>query len=193
MSQTNHFGAPVELGRHHFYVIIPADSSLAIRIVEDYGYEGDDQRGGVTVVRVILARQLWAKIRDVARRDFNDRLKAKKQGTGSWNTGTVRMDRFLGRELCVLAWAAEHATPDECRIIAQKWLALRPEERWWLYSKTSSEAGLADQMNKGWRKALYCALSDGSAIQVGPKISPKVKKQEEQENMRLFDLMKGNV
>jgi hypothetical protein len=103
------------------------------------------------------------------------------------------MDRFLGRELCVLVWAAEHATPEECRIIAQKWMALRPEERWWLYSKTASEAGLADQMNKGWHKALYCALSDSSAIRVGPKISPKVKKQEEQENMRLFDLMKGTV
>jgi hypothetical protein len=79
------------------------------------------------------------------------------------------------------------------RIIAKKWLALRPEERRWLYFKAYSEAGLAEQMNKGWRKALYCALSDGSAIRVGPKISPKVKKQEEQENMSLFELMKGTA
>jgi hypothetical protein len=31
--------------------------------------------------------------------------------------------------------------PEECLVICQKWLALRPEERWWLYSKTASEAG----------------------------------------------------
>ena len=35
---------------------------------------------------------------------------------------------------------------DQCAIICQKWLALRPEERWWLYSKTASEAGLEDQV-----------------------------------------------
>jgi hypothetical protein len=33
----------------------------------------------------------------------------------------------------------------------QKWLVLRPEERWWLYSKTASEASLADQKDRGWR------------------------------------------
>ena len=76
------------------------------------------------------------------------------------------------------AWAAEHATLEECAIICQKW-SLRPEERWWLYSKTSSEAGLAEQKDRGWRKALYCALSDGPGIKLRQKIVP-VKRRKEQ-------------
>ena len=129
MSATVDFAAPTEFGRHHFYVEIPTAPREAILIHEDYGFDGDEGRRETSECRVILARELWNKIRDDARRDFNTRLKAKKQSTGTWNTGKVKLDRFLGRELCILAWAAEHATTQECAIICQKWLALRPEER----------------------------------------------------------------
>lgn len=125
MTATVDFGAPPAFGRHHFYVDIPAMPQAAVRIAEDYGFDGDGSRE-TSECRIILARELWTKIRDEARRDFNTRLKAKKLSTGSWNTGTVKLERFLGRELCVLAWATEHAIPDECPIICQKWRALPP-------------------------------------------------------------------
>jgi hypothetical protein len=189
MVDTVDFGAPTGFGMHHFYIEIPALPREAVRIYEDYGFDGDESRRETTECRVVLARELWTKIRDDARRDFNARLKAKKQSTGSWNPGTAKLDRFLGRELCVLAWAAEHASPDECPIITQKWLALRPEERWWLYTKTAAEAGQSDQMQRGWRKALYCALSDGTNIKLGQKIIPKRKSKKaiSEENLPLFD------
>ncbi len=190
MSDTTDFGASRNFGAHHFYVDIPPEPKVAVSIYEDYGFDGDETRRETTERRVILARELWAKIRDDARRDFNDRLKAKKQSTGTWSTGKVKLDRFLGRELCVLAWAAEHATQEECAVICQKWLALRPEERWWLFSKTSSEAGLEDQKDRGWRKALYCALSDGGSIKVKTKIKPRLRKREVQECMSLFNFLK---
>ncbi len=192
MSNTIDFGASENFGTRHFYIHIPAEPKAAVTIYEDFGFDGDETKRETIEKRVVLARELWTKIRDDARKDFNGRLKAKKQKTGSWRTGKVKLDRFLGRELCVLAWAAEYATRDECAVICQKWLALRPEERWWLYSKTSSEAGLADQKDRGWRKALYCALSDGGGIKVQTRIKPKLKKQETQENMSLFDFMKGD-
>lgn len=192
MSGTTDFGASTAFGAHHFFVDIPAEPKVAVSIYEDYGFDGDETMRETTERRVILARELWTKIKDDARRDFNERLKAKKQNTGTWSTGKVYLDRFLGRELCVLAWAVEHGIPEECAIICQKWLALRPEERWWLYSKTSSEAGLADQKDRGWRKALYCALSDGGSIKVKTRIKPRLRKREEQEGMTLFDLMKGD-
>lgn len=192
MSETIDFGAPKDFGAHHFYIDIPEEPKAAVTIYEYYGFDGDEAKREVAEKRVVLARELWTKIRDDARRDFNARLKAKKQRTGTWSTGKVKLDRFLGRELSVLAWAAEHATPAECGVICQKWLALRPEERWWLYSKTTAEAGLADQKDRGWRKALYCALSDGTSIKVRTKIKPRLKNQEIQENMTLFDSMKGN-
>ncbi len=193
MSDTIDFGASKEFGTHHFYVEIPAEPKAAVSIYEAYGFDGGETRRETTEQRVLLARKLWTKIRDDARRDFNARLKAGKQSTGSWRTGRpVKLDRFLGRELCVLAWAAEHAAPDECAVICLKWRALRPEERWWLFSKTCAEAGLAEEKNRGWRKALYCALSDGEGIRLTTKIAPKVKKQAEQENMSLFDFVKEN-
>ena len=110
MSDTINFGASKNFGAHHFYVDIPAAPRVAVSIYEDYGFDGDETRRETTEKRVILARELWTKIRDAARRDFNNRLKAKKQSTGAWRVGKVKLDRFLGRELCVLSWAAEHAT-----------------------------------------------------------------------------------
>jgi hypothetical protein len=196
MSNTIDFGAPSDFGMHHFYVEIPTGPHDAIRIFEDYGFDGDESRRETTECRIVLARELWTKIRDDARRDFNARLKAKKLSTGSWNTGSVKLDRFLGRELCILAWAAEHASPPECLIICQKWFALRPEERWWLYTKTAAEAGQADQTHRGWRKALYCALSDGTSIRLDQKIKPKSKKKKSTGNdfPSLFDFIeKGKI
>ena len=185
------FGAPSKFGMHHFYVEIPAAPRYAVCIYEDFGFDGDEARRETVECRLVLARKLWTKIRDDARRDFNARLKKKKQSTGNWKTGRIKLDRFLGRELCVLGWAAEHASPEECLIITQKWLALRPEERWWLYSKTAAEAGLEEQSQRGWRKALYCALSDGTNIKLIPKKKPKRKKKKpkQQETLSLFDFM----
>lgn len=195
MSGTTDFGAPTEFGMHHFYVEIPAAPRDAIYIYEDYGFDGDEARRETVERRLVLARELWNKIRDDARRDFNERLKNKKLSTGNWTIGKVKLDRFLGRELCVLGWAAEHASPEECLVICQKWLALRPEERWWLYSKTASEAGQDNQSGRGWRKALYCALSDGSNIKLETKRKPKIKdKLEQQETLALFNsIEKGDI
>ena len=189
MTKTVDFGAPDEFGMHHFYVEIPTGPRDAISVYEDFGFDGDEAARETVECRLVLARELWTKIRDDARRDFNERLRKKKQSTGSWATGRVKLDRFLGRELCILGWAAEHATPEECLVISQKWLALRPEERWWLYSKTASEAGLHNETQRGWRKALYCALSDGTSIRLKPSVKPKRKKLKQEEQVAsLFDV-----
>jgi hypothetical protein len=103
----------------------------------------------------------WSAIADISRREFNDRLKAAKVTTGRWHTGTNLVDRLLGKELCILAWAAETANDDQLPVIASKWAALRPEERWWLFSMTAAEAGLPEDTQRGWRRALFLALSDG--------------------------------
>lgn len=178
MSSTIGFGAPAGFGKHYFWVEIPAAPHEAVQIIEDYGFDGNETKIEVTECRVVLARELWSAIRDEARHDFNERLKKKKIPTGSWSTGVNKLDRFLGRELCVLAWAAEHATVEECAAICQKWSGMRPEERWWLFAKTvADKAGGAKDTQRGWRKALYCALSDGEAIRIKRKVVPKRKQK----------------
>jgi hypothetical protein len=155
------FGAPEKFGTHLFRVEIPAAKSDPVRIVEDFGYRGLE--GGIPrdEERVILLRAVWSGIADIARREFNDRLKTAKISTGRWHSGTNLVDRLLGKELCVLAWAAETANGDQVAVICNKWAALRPEERWWLFAMTVAEAGLPEDTQRGWRRALFLALSDG--------------------------------
>ena len=165
--RTVDFGAPEKFGGHVFRVEIPASRSEPVVIVEDYGYRG--QEGGIPreEERVVLSRPVWSAIAEVARREFNDRLKTAKVLTGRWHTGTNLVDRLLGKELCVLAWAAETANDDQLPVVSSKWAALRPEERWWLFSMTVAEAGLAEDAKRGWRRALFHALSDGEKPALG--------------------------
>ena len=163
------FGAPDKFGAHLFRVELPAVRTESVRIVEDFGYRGLE--GGIPQDedRAILPRAVWSGIADIARREFNDRLKAVKVTTGRWHTGTNLVDRLLGKELCILAWAAETANDDQLPVICSKWAALRPEERWWLFSMTVAEAGLPEDTQRGWRRALFLALSDGEKPPEGRK------------------------
>lgn len=159
--KTIDFGAPDTFGAHLFRVEIPASRNESVVVVEDYGYRGLERGIPREEERVVLLRPVWSAIADITRREFNDRLKAAKVLTGRWHTGTNLVDRLLGKELCVLAWAAETANPEQLPIICSKWAALRPEERWWLFSTTVAEAGLPEDSQRGWRRALFLALSDG--------------------------------
>ena len=157
------FGAPAAFGAHVFRVEIPPGRLGEILVVEDYGYRGSEAGIPREEERAVLERRVWSQISEVARREFNDRLKSAKLKTGRWHAGTNLVERLLGRELCVLVWAAERATDEELPVIGSKWAALRPEERWWLFMMTVAEAGLPDDHQRGWRQALHLALADGEA------------------------------
>lgn len=155
------FGAPSAYGAHLFRVEIPVGRTSEVEIIEAYGFDGSERGIPAEEARARLKREVWSGIAEVARKEFNARLKEAKLATSRWKTGPNRIDRILGKELCVLAWAAETATEAQVPIIAHKWAALRPEERWWLFAKTVAEAGLPEDKDRGWRKALFSALSDG--------------------------------
>lgn len=179
--ETVDFGAPAEFGAHIFCVEIPASRAGQVVIIEDYGYRGAEAGIPRQEERVILERRVWTKIADIAQREFNARLRAAKLKTGRWHVGTNKVERLLGRELCVLAWAAERASDDELPVIANKWAALRPEERWWLFMMTVAEAGLPEDHNRGWRRALHLALADGER----PKHPPRRPRLVEQDLFHL--------
>ena len=157
------FGAAT-FGAHIFHVEIPVSAKGDITVVEDYGLKGGENGVPPRETRVVLPRRFWSAIAETARKDFAARLKSKKLPSPRWTTGDNKVDRMLGKELCVLVWAAEHAnSADECKAIAARWAAFKPEERWWLFSQTAAEAGLPEDKEAGWRKALYYALSSGKA------------------------------
>jgi hypothetical protein len=155
------FGVPESFGTHVFRVEIPAARTAPVRLIEDYGYRGLE--GGIPCYeeRVTLPRAVWSGIAESARREFNTRLKSARLPAGRWHAGTNLVERLLGKELCVLAWAAETASAEQIPVIGSKWAALRPEERWWLFAMTVAEAGLPEDTQRGWRRALFHALSEG--------------------------------
>ena len=176
--KTVDFGAPDKFGAHVFRIEIPAARNESVVIVEDYGYRGQEAGVPRDEERVVLKRPVWSAIAAIARLEFNTRLKAVKITTGRWHTGTNLVDRLLGKELCVLAWAAETANPEQFPVICSKWAALRPEERWWLFAMTVAEAGLPDDSQRGWRRALFHALSDGEKPAPGRKRRPRPRQED---------------
>ncbi len=168
------FGAPKRLGAHLYVVTIPNSSSGGVRIVEYFGFAGDtegisdDPEHTFELERAVVDRKIWTKISEPLRSEFNARLKANKMAPSRFTVGDNYLEKLLGRELCVLAWASEHVTEsgaeitDRLGVIVARWRSLRPEERWWLFSMTAAEAGGSGDSDRGWRKALYYALSDGA-------------------------------
>ena len=86
-------------------------------------------------------------------------IKEHKLATGTWKVGDTPVDRLLGKELCVLAWAVEQLDPEKS-VAVRNWFALRPEERWWLFGMTAIATGGISDAEKGWRVALRYALGD---------------------------------
>lgn len=153
------FGVPATSDPHHFIVEVPKSAAGAVIIVESLGLQAQDALAGI-IERVVLERSRWTAIRSEVQRAFNARLKEHNLRVSAWKVGENKVDRLLGKELCVLAWAVEGMTLENIPVAVRNWLALRPEERWWLFGMTAMSTGGISDGNKGWRLALRHALGD---------------------------------
>lgn len=153
------FGVPASSDPHHFKVIIPKATKGKVQISEYLGLQAQSEDFSV-IDRVILERPRWVAIRAEVQRTFNACLKTHNLKTAAWKTGENVIDRLLGKELCVLAWAVEHMPMENIALAVRNWLALRPEERWWLFGVTAMSTGGITDGQKGWRVALRHALGD---------------------------------
>lgn len=153
------FGVPATSDPHHFKVVIPKSNNGEVKISEHLGLQAQSDKFSV-IDRVLLDRSRWAAIRAEVQRAFNARLKGYGLNTSSWEEGENLVDRLLGKELCVLAWAIEGMEIDNIPVAVRNWLALRPEERWWLFGMTAKSSGNVEDRDVGWRIALRHALGD---------------------------------
>ena len=153
------FGVPATSDPHHFVVRIPRGNTSPVLICEHLGM-GSETARELVIDRVLLERPRWTAIRAEAQRAFNARLKEHNLATATWKVGDTPVDRLLGKELCVLTWAIERLDPEKIRVAVRNWLALRPEERWWLFGMTAIATGSIGDADKGWRVALRYALGD---------------------------------
>ena len=153
------FGVPATSDPHHFKVIIPRSNTGRVQVSEYLGLQATSDEVAI-IDRVLLNRTRWTAIRAEAQRTFNVRLKAHDLSTSAWKVGENPVDRLLGKELCVLAWTVEHLEMNKIPIAVRNWLALRPEERWWLFGMTAMNTGAVGNGDIGWRLALRHALGD---------------------------------
>lgn len=166
------FGFQPELSEHYFLLTLPRGKSEGAGVTLSEHFEWFDPSDEATIpvpinavnahLRVILRRALWDEIAEDVKAEFNRRLRVYGLKTAKWPvSGQVPIDRTLGKELCVLAWAVEECDPALIPTAVRNWLGLVPEERWWLYTMTNAATGHAlNGKGKGWRKALRYALTE---------------------------------
>jgi hypothetical protein len=157
-AKTIGFGVPDEMDPHHFAVEIPAARDKDIVIVEHFGVRSTSAEDSIERCR--LPRAAWSAIASESARVLNERLKERGLATSRWTTGPNKVERLLGRELCMLAWAIERADKDDIPAAIRAWAAFKPEERWWLFSMAASLTGTSEDTDIGWRKALRIALTE---------------------------------
>lgn len=182
------FGVPASSDPHHFKVTIPKANSGKVQISEYLGLQAQSDEFAV-IDRVIIERPRWTAIRAEVQRTFNARLKSHQVKTAAWKVGDNLVDRLLGKELCVLAWAIEGMDMDNIAVAVRNWLALRPEERWWLFGMTAMSTGGIKDGEKGWRLALRHALGDvAQSEQLKPRARKIVANTLQGDRMPMLDL-----
>jgi hypothetical protein len=154
------FGVPNEIDPHYFTVEIPPARTDAVVISEHFGLHGGTNGAPDTIERCRLSRSTWGEIGEETKRVLNERLKEKGLSASRWSTGINQVERLLGRELCVLAWAVETAPKDLVPNAVRNWAGFKPEERWWLFAMAANLTGTSDDTDIGWRKAIRIALTE---------------------------------
>jgi Protein of unknown function (DUF3780) len=189
--KTTGFGVPNDIDPHHFVVDIPAARANPVVITEQFGLAGGSNGLPDSLERCRLNQDAWNAVRKELERVLNDRLKEKKLATSRWKSGKNQVERLLGRELCMLAWAIEAAPKETIPNAIRNWTGLKPEERWWLFAMAASMTGTSQDVDIGWRKALRVALTENPTGEEVVAIRAKrPKSAEERPQLPLFERMK---
>jgi hypothetical protein len=153
------FGFSPEGDQHHFCVNIPKQYGDEVTIQERFLVLNAEKpltkdRRAQTIAA--LSNATWQQISSHFVRDIKHRV-SKMSKSSVLQTGENWLPRLIGKELCVLAWAVESASPTQIQSALQRWSNLTPEERWWLFNMASADLGAGA---KGWKLALQVALCE---------------------------------
>ena len=178
-----------EEARHGFLIYIPkGNRGNDLIFISEHQGSALDQLGARSLeglsprdpsLRVVIDRNRWEALAPAFWEEANRRLRANGLPVAKLQKGlskSVPVHASLGKELCILCWAVEDASPDDIPNALRNWEALAPEERWWLYTMTVATTGQAMQKGIGWRKALRAAIADNPFIK-GEGLSPRARRE----------------
>ncbi|MGH2460839.1 MAG: DUF3780 domain-containing protein [Chloroflexota bacterium] len=116
------------------------------------------------VLKATLDRYRWDRIAETAAEVFNRRLRHAGFRPGVWREPETLLAPYFGKELVLLVWAVEDSDPTLLPNLVANWVALAPEERWWLYTTINATAGHPEYgKQRGWRKAIKIAFAESPA------------------------------
>jgi hypothetical protein len=175
--------------RHGFLIDVPKGSAASEMVcISEHRGTDLNQLGERTVerpsatapgLRVVIDRSRWLALAPAFWDEANRRLRANGLPVAKFQKNPAKpvpVHPSLGKELCILCWAVEDASPDDIPNALHNWEALAPEERWWLFTMTVATTGQAMQKGIGWRKALRAALADNPFVK-GDGLSPKGRRE----------------
>ena len=163
------FGVPNDPMPHQFIVRIPPGKSDPVEVWEDFGAAAVGT-ASQKICRAEVRRDVWRRVADGVKSQLNRRLREKNFKASRFSVGDNRVERILGREICVLAWAIEDANADEAGIALTRWSSHRSEELWWLFLQIDRDGGEWDSQKDGWRIAIRHALiRDGEHVPSGTR------------------------
>jgi len=178
-----------EEARHGFLIDIPSGKSGDDKIcITEHRGSDLDHLGARSVeapspnapsLRVVIDRGRWQVLAPAFWDEANRRLRANGLPVAKFQKNPAKpvpVHPSLGKELCVLCWAVEDASPEDIPNALRNWEALAPEERWWLYTMTVATTGQAMQKGIGWRKALRAAIADNPFVK-GEGLSPRARRE----------------
>lgn len=113
------------------------------------------------VLKATLDRYRWGRVAETAAEVFNRRLRHAGFRAASWKDPETLLAPYFGKELVLLVWAVEDGDPTLLPNMVANWVALAPEERWWLYTTINATAGHPEHgKQRGWRKAIKIAFAE---------------------------------
>lgn len=160
------FGFEPNESPYHFVV---ATMNGIVTFAERFGVPGEG--GGPPaeaprqpVLKAMLDRYRWSRIAETAAEVFNRRLRHAGFRPGVWKDPETLLAPYFGKELVLLVWAVEDGDPTLLPNMVANWVALAPEERWWLYTTINATAGHPEYgKQRGWRKAIKIAFAESPA------------------------------
>jgi len=180
------FGFDPGESSHHFAVMIPEKEGEPVIIEERFEWkdkvETNSDSAKTPLVKVCLDLYRWERIAEVARGQFNKKIRSDGHRSVSWKTDRPNiLPPHFGKELILLAWAVEDMDESLIPNVIANWTGLEPEERWWLYTTVNATFTRAEiGKDRGWRKAIRIAFSENPVPEI-----PRERFVEEPEPIKL--------
>ena len=118
----------------------------------------------------VIPLATWRLLATVVQKELVREMDPEEAGPKSptFRSGDQALSPLVTRELAVLLWSLmEDGEGTHIDALLAGWRQLAREERWWLYARASNPT---QQQGRGWRRALYFALTDPADTRTAPRL-----------------------